>query len=1336
MSWNCQGLGNPQTVRRLKEMNRSISPDILFLMESKNPDQFVIDKTQALGYEHRHLISPTGHGAGGLAILWKQEIKLHILNSNANFIDTCIEFEGKSSFAAFVYGDNDFMRRRLFWNQMVSLMNGRDAPWFITGDFNDILSNAEKEGGTVRVEGSFTDLRSFYSEGDLYDLPHSGDLLSWRGQRGEHLVRCRLDRAAATSSWAELFPSARSQYLAFEGSDHRPLVTVLETGVKKRKGMFRYDRRLKDNKEVKDLVQDVWNNAGDRPIREKIALTRSAIVEWSKQQNRNSRIIIEQKKLELEEALSSSVNDLALIHQINSALNEAYKAEEDHWRQRSRLLWLRLGDRNTGFFHAVSKNRKRANAFSVIEDLNGNVVYKEDDIARAIVQYYDSLFTSVAGNRTIIVNEALQRKVTDEENEKLISKPSAQEIREAVFSIHADKAPGPDGFSASFFHSNWNIVGPDLITEVQKFFETGVFPPRANEINVRLIPKILNPQVVADYRPIALCNVFYKTISKLLSRRMQPLLSSIISETQSAFVPGRAISDNVLITHEVLHFLKTSRAEKRCSMAVKTDMSKAYDRLEWEFIELVLKRLGFHDIWIKMIMQCVSTVTYSFLINGSPRGRVQPSRGIRQGDPLSPYIFILCSEVLSGLCNRASEEGSLKGIRVARACPRVNHLLFADDTMFFIRANKQSTQCLSKILKQYEEASGQSINNSKSSISFSRKTPQELRAKIKEELSIQKEGGVEKYLGLPEHFGRRKKDLFTSIVDRIIQKGSSWSNRFLSKAGKLTMLKSVLSPIPSFAMTCFKLPISLCKRIQSAVTRFWWDDKEDSKKMAWVSWDKMTLPKESGGLGVRDFQAFNDAFLGKLSWRILHNPDILLSRVLLGKYSATESFMTVSEKSAISHGWRGVLIGRDLLKENLGWAIGNGSAISIWSEPWLSLTEQLAPTGPATKETRNFTVSDLFNENTATWNLTTVRRVLPQWEQIITKIKPSLSGAPDKRIWLGTRSGIYTTKSGYHLALKRRSEVTGASTSNVQVQWYKGVWNLPTAPKIKLFLWKLFQQALPVGETLVNRGIAADRLCKRCGTPESIDHLFLHCNYAQEVWSNAPFASEVVLSGLIDLKGMWLMLCEKIYLPPTGLIGPLAPWILWQLWSARNQLLFNGKHWTTEETLSKAIAQAREWTSAQIKEQVTPKKFLADPPLQRDCITVNTDAAWKVSNQEAGLGWIITNPWGLESFSKAESHVGSALCAEALAMREALVKCKELGMKRIICKSDSAQLITSINKGEPAPEVYGIISDVLDLSAYFDVISFIWISREKNKAADLVAKQCLVGVEAFMAAPN
>ena len=363
------------------------------------------------------------------------------------------------------------------------------------------------------------------------------------------------------------------------------------------------------------------------------------------------------------------------------------------------------------------------NSFSVIENEDGQAVFKEDEIIEVIGKYFQKMFSSLPGEREETVHYALRPIVSNEENDVLTAVPSEWEIREAAFSINAEKAPGPDGFSAGFFHTHWDDVGPDIVTEVQGFFRGEPLPENINETNIRLIPKITNPQKVSDYRPIALCNVYYKIFSKLLTRRLQPLMGKLISENQSAFVPGRAIGDNILITHEVLHYLKTSKAEQRCAMAVKTDMSKAYDRLEWEFISLVMLRLGFHQTFVSCIMQCIDSVTYSFLINGLPRGKVVPSRGIRQGDPLSPYIFIMCSEVLSGLCNRAQEDGSLQGLRVARTCPRINHLLFADDTMFFLDANRENCAALTSILDMYENASGQAISKEKSAITFSRKTP-------------------------------------------------------------------------------------------------------------------------------------------------------------------------------------------------------------------------------------------------------------------------------------------------------------------------------------------------------------------------------------------------------------------------------------------------------------------------------------------------------------------------------------------------------------------------------------------------------------------------------------
>ena len=217
---------------------------------------------------------------------------------------------------------------------------------------------------------------------------------------------------------------------------------------------------------------------------------------------------------------------------------------------------------------------------------------------------------------------------------------------------------------------------------------------------------------------------------------LQPLILNIISETQSAFVPVRMITDNILIAFETLHHMHNQRSGKVGSMALKLDMSKAYDRVEWGFLKQVMLKMGFHSQWMSLIMECNSTISYSLLINGEPTGNIIPSRGLRQGDPISPYLFLLCAEGLNGLLNKAASQGDIHGVSISRRGPKLTHLFFADDSLLFCRATQAECGKIQEVLQVYESVSGQQLNKTKTTIFFSRNTTQAMQDDIKEILGV------------------------------------------------------------------------------------------------------------------------------------------------------------------------------------------------------------------------------------------------------------------------------------------------------------------------------------------------------------------------------------------------------------------------------------------------------------------------------------------------------------------------------------------------------------------------------------------------------------------------
>ena len=438
--------------------------------------------------------------------------------------------------------------------------------------------------------------------------------------------------------------------------------------------------------------------------------------------------MLRQKKerLQLLEARDSLHEDAMEIQRVKKEINEVLMREEIMWNQRSRALWIKWGDRNTCFFHATANQRRRKNSIVGLQDLNG--VWNEDKegIERVIMDYFTSIYRSDQPSSFEDSLSAITNRVSTDMNAELIAEFKAEEVWNALQQMHPTKSPGLDGMSPIFFKNYWDIVGVEVVNCVLNALNSGRMPCGINDTYICLIPKVKSPQKITEFRPISLCNVIYKIMSKMLANRLKRILPMVIHESQSAFVPGRLITENVLVAFETMHCINQRKKGKEALMAIKLDMSKAYDRVEWAYLEAMMRKMGFHEKWISLIMMCVTTVSFSVLINNEPKGKIIPTRGLRQGDPISPYLFLLCAEGLSAMLKREERVGHIKGVAVSKGAPRISHLLFVDDSIVFCRATVEECGRVIKVLEDYEGDSGQKLNKEKTTLFFSKNTNREV----------------------------------------------------------------------------------------------------------------------------------------------------------------------------------------------------------------------------------------------------------------------------------------------------------------------------------------------------------------------------------------------------------------------------------------------------------------------------------------------------------------------------------------------------------------------------------------------------------------------------------
>ncbi|CAM8912119.1 unnamed protein product [Rhodiola kirilowii] len=916
LAWNCRGIGSPSAVRALKEVIRSSSPLVVGLIETKCGNRRCEIVRLKLGFDCCFVVPARGR-SGGLALFWNNSTDVSVVSFSGFHIDFTLRHRGSVHVTLF-YGNPRSSLRHKSWDLIRRLRGLINLPWCVIGDFNEIFNFSESTSSNLSRRGLMENFRQALLDCELMDLGFKGSKFTYSNKRkGYDEIQCRLDRAVGDVLWVEKYPNSVIQHLISHRSDHCPLLLSMDGVIRAKGKPFRFEAMWMRDSSFADTVNKNWNPNGN--MSDKLIHLTQQLKVWNRKSFGHVGNHLRKLKKDLAEVRLCRRTQFTSEKEksISNEIDEWLIREETMWSQRSRISWLSEGDNNTKYFHLKANARRRVNTISSLIDSEGRSVSSLDDIERVAVSYFRGLFTSTSHMPDSEIIDSLQcipRLVSVDHSRVLMNPYTEYEIKVALFQLYPYKAPGLDGYPAGFFQRFWNVIKVDFIEACYSILNEGIVPTGINETLIVLIPKQSSATRMEDYRPISLTSVVSKTVAKVIVNRLQQILPEIISPAQSAFVKGRLITDNFLIAHEIAHFIKNTRYGSKSYGSLKLDMSKAYDRVEWRYLKMLLLRFGFEERWVNMIMNYVSSVRYAICINGEITAAFEPERGLRQGDPLSPYLFILCSEWLSYSLSKFQAQRCIEGIKVSRAAPHVTHLMFADDCLLAFKVGDNTGNVLANILREYEHISGQVVNYNKSELVLSPNVAATVRNILQASLSVRIVSHHVKYLGLPLTLKRKLTLNFSEMIDKFYKRTEGWKAKNLSSGGKEILIKSVLQALPQYSMNCFQLPEDTIKKMHSSLRRYWWSCSSSKSPIHWVKAQTLCQDKDMGGMGFKDLKCINLSFLAKQAWRLYTQPDLLISKIYSAKYCHSSDMLYCSAGYRPSFCWRSIVKGFEILR--------------------------------------------------------------------------------------------------------------------------------------------------------------------------------------------------------------------------------------------------------------------------------------------------------------------------------------------------------------------------------------------------------------------------------------
>ncbi|XP_075098066.1 uncharacterized protein LOC142175380 [Nicotiana tabacum] len=480
------------------------------------------------------------------------------------------------------------------------------------------------------------------------------------------------------------------RHLPRTGSDHRPLLISCYNTIQNRIKYFRFLDFCAEQPSFMQLVEEVWktriNGNSMWRLQQKLKLLSKRLSQWSKEDIGN---IYDQ--VHVWEVKVHDLEEMELVNNTDTSRAELNKGQAEYikWmsmqdailRQKSRIKWFDEGDSNTNYFHSIIRDRRRRLQLHRIKDHINRWVEGGDNISKAAIHHFQKLFNIKHQFNDYDILNFIPICITTDDNAHLTAIPDIEEIKEAIFPMSSSSVAGPDGYNGTFFQKFWEIIKEDINEFIQDCFNGKRMTKFFSHTCLALIPKVDSPTNFSKLRPISLSNFTSNIISKILAKRLNPMLGKIISENQSGFFKRRMITENILLAQEIAQNINKNNREG--NMIIKLDMAKAYDRMSWNFFMSVVRNFGFSEEWIALIWGLVDEVWYSIIINGTRKGFFTSSQGLKQSDPLSPSPFIIGADVLTRSLNSLTAQANFTPFTMDHRGPIINHLAYADNIVIF-----------------------------------------------------------------------------------------------------------------------------------------------------------------------------------------------------------------------------------------------------------------------------------------------------------------------------------------------------------------------------------------------------------------------------------------------------------------------------------------------------------------------------------------------------------------------------------------------------------------------------------------------------------------------------